>query len=196
MRKRMLSGIRDLWIVLFCLMERTLLQILLAAPVPVRMVLVGVLAAKYVECLFYTSLSMTILTAVMTVFVATNIKKWNAEFQIIYAMARIRKRSRKKVYNFIQNKKTTGSRKAARFFSQVMYHFWAQNEPRIVPKRKEQAFPTFVYQYAPKIDPNLGGNRYREWFAFERKRHDTIHRTTGSGHMFSEGSRKGTYFLE
>ena len=99
--KRMLSGIRDLWIVLFCLMERTLLQILLAVPVTVRMVLAGALAAKYVECLFYTSLSMTILTAVMTVFVATNIKKWNAEFQIIYAMARIRKRSRKKVYNFI-----------------------------------------------------------------------------------------------
>ena len=48
MRKRMLSGIRDLWIVLFCLMERTLLQILLAVPVPVRMVLAGVLAAKYV----------------------------------------------------------------------------------------------------------------------------------------------------
>lgn len=196
MRKRMLSGIRDLWIVLFCLMERTLLQILLAVPVPIRMVLVGVLAAKYVECLFCTSLSMTILTAVMTVFVATNIKKWNAEFQIIYAMARIRKRSRKKVYNFIQNKKSTGSRKAAHFFRQIMYHLWEQNEPRIVPKRKEQAFPTFVYQYAPKIDPNLGGNRYREWFAFERKRHDTIHRTTGSGHMFSEGSRKGTYFLE
>ena len=101
MRKRMLSGIRDLWIVLFCLMERTLLQILLAAPVPVRMVLVGVLAAKYVECLFYTSLSMTILTVVMTAFVATNIKKWNAEFQIIYVTARLRKRSRKKVYNFI-----------------------------------------------------------------------------------------------
>ena len=92
MRKRILSGIRDLWIVLFCLMERTLLQILLAVPVPVRMVLVGVLAAKYVECLFCTSLS---------IFVATNIKKWNAEFQIIYAMARIRKRLRKKVYNFI-----------------------------------------------------------------------------------------------
>ena len=195
MRKRMLSGIRDLWIVLFCLMERTLLQILLAVPVPVRMVLVGVLAAKYVECLFCTSLSMTILTVVMTVFVSTNIKKWNAEFQIIYAMARIRKRSRKKVYNFIQNKKSTGSRKAARFFSQVMYHLWAQNEPRIVPKRKEQAFPTFVYQYAPKIDPHLGGNQYMEWFTFERKRHDTMHRTTGSGHMFSEGSRKGTYFL-
>lgn len=194
MRKRMLSGIRDLWIVLFCLMERTLLQILLAVPVPVRMVLVGVLAAKYVECLFCTSLSMTILTVVMTVFVSTNIKKWNAEFQIIYAMARIRKRSRKKVYNFIQNKESTGSRKAARFFSQVMYHFWAQNEPRIVPKRKEQAFPTFVYQYAPKIDPNLGGNRYMEWFTFERKRYGTMHRTTGSGHMFSEGSRKGTFF--
>ena len=101
MRKRVVSGIRDLWIVLFCLTERTLLQILLAVPVPVRMVLAGVLAAKYVECLFCTSLSMTILTVVMTVFVATNIKKWNAEFQIIYAMARIRKRSRKKVYNFI-----------------------------------------------------------------------------------------------
>ena len=100
MRKRMLSGIRDLWIVLFCLMERTLLQILLAVPVPVRMVLAGVLAAKYVECLF-CSLSMTILTVVMTVFVATNIKKWNAEFQIIYVTARLRKRSRKKVYNFI-----------------------------------------------------------------------------------------------
>ena len=56
MRKRMLSGIRDLWIVLFCLMERTLLQILLAVPVPVRMVLVGVLVAKYVGCLFCTSL--------------------------------------------------------------------------------------------------------------------------------------------
>lgn len=68
--------------------------------VPVRMVLAGVLAAKYVECLVCTSLSMTILTVVMTVFVATNIKKWNAEFQIIYAMARIRKRSRKKAYNF------------------------------------------------------------------------------------------------
>ena len=26
-----------------------------------------------------------------------------------------------------------GSRKAARFFSQVMYHLWVQNEPRIVP---------------------------------------------------------------
>lgn len=100
MRKRILSGIRDLWIVLFCLMERTLLQILLAVPVPVRMVLVGVLAAKYVECLFCTSLSMTILTVVMTVFVSTNIKKWNAEFQIIYVTARLRKRSRKKVYNF------------------------------------------------------------------------------------------------
>ena len=89
MRKRMLSGIRDLWIVLFCLMERTLLQIL------------GVLVAKYVGCLFCTSLSMTILTVVMTAFVATNIKKWNAEFQIIYVTARLRKRSRKKVYNFI-----------------------------------------------------------------------------------------------
>ena len=101
MRKRVLSGIRDLWIVLFCLLERTLLQILLAVPVPVRIVLVGVLATKYAECLFCTSLIMTILTVVMTVFVSTNIKKWNAEFQIIYAMARIRKRSRKKVYNFI-----------------------------------------------------------------------------------------------
>lgn len=59
MMKRMLSGIRDLWIVLFCLTERTLLQILLAVPVPVRMVLAGVLAAKYVECLVCTSLSMT-----------------------------------------------------------------------------------------------------------------------------------------
>ena len=101
MRKRMLSGIRDLWIVLFCLTERTLLQILLAVPVPVRIVLMGILGAKYLECLFCTSLSMTILTAVMTVFVATNIKKWNAEFQIIYVTARLRKRSRKKVYNFI-----------------------------------------------------------------------------------------------
>ena len=100
MRKRILSGIRDLWIVLFCLMERTLLQILLAVPVPVRMVLVGVLVAKYVGCLFCTSLSMTILTVVMTVFVSTNIKKWNAEFQIIYVTARLRKRSRKKAYNF------------------------------------------------------------------------------------------------
>ena len=100
MRKRMLSGIRDLWIVLFCLTERTLLQILLAVPVPVRMVLAGVLTAKYVECLFCTSLSMTILTVVMTVFVATNIKKWNAEFQIIYVAARLRKRSRQKAYNF------------------------------------------------------------------------------------------------
>lgn len=73
-----------------------------------------------------------------------------------------------------------------------------RNSPRlgtiIVPKRKEQAFPAFVYQYAPKIDPNLGGNRYMEWFTFERKRYGTMHRTTGSGHMFSEGSRKGTFF--
>ena len=133
MMKRILSGIGDLWIVLFCLMERTLLQILLAVPVPIRMVLAGVLAAKYVECLFCTSLSMTIPTVVMTVFVATNIKKWNAEFQIIYVTARLRKRSRKKVYNFISDTESMGSRKAARFFSQVMYHFWAQNEPRIVP---------------------------------------------------------------
>ena len=100
MRKRILSGIRDLWIVLFCLMERTLLQMLLAVPVPVRMVLVGVLVAKYEGCLICTSLSMTILTVVMTVFVSTNIKKWNAEFQIIYVTARLRKRSRKKAYNF------------------------------------------------------------------------------------------------
>lgn len=74
-----------------------------------------------------------------------------------------------------------------------------RNSPRlgtmIAPKRKEQAFPTFVYQYAPKIDPNLGGNWYREWFTFERKRYGTMHRTTGSGHIFLEGSRKGTYFL-
>ena len=100
MRKRVLSGIRDLLIVLFCLVERTLLQILLAVPVPVRIVLMGILGAKYLECLFCTSLSMTILTVVMTVFVATNIKKWNAEFQIIYVTARLRKRSRKKAYNF------------------------------------------------------------------------------------------------
>ena len=104
----MLSGIRDLWIVLFCLMERTLLQILLAVPVPVRMVLVGVLVAKYVGCLFCTSLSMTILTVVMTAFVATNIKKWNAEFQIIYVTARLRKRSRQKAYNFRINYKIYG----------------------------------------------------------------------------------------
>ena len=56
-----------------------------------------------------------------------------------------------------------------------------QNSPRlgtmIVAKRKEQAFPAFVYQYAPKIDPNLGGNWYREWFTFERKRHDKLRRT-------------------
>ena len=63
------------------------------------------------------------------------------------------------------------------------------------PKRKGQAFPTFVYQYAPKIDPHLGGNRYMEWFTFERKRYGTMHRTTGSGRIFLEGSRKGTYFL-
>lgn len=53
-----------------------------------------------------------------------------------------------------------------------------RNSPRlgtiIVPKRKEQAFPTFVYQYAPKIDPHLGGNRYMEWFTFERKRYGTL----------------------
>ena len=53
-----------------------------------------------------------------------------------------------------------------------------RNSPRlgtiIVPKRKEQAFPTFVYQYAPKIDPNLGGTRYMEWFTFERKRYGTL----------------------
>ena len=151
MMKRMFSGIRDLWIVLFCLMERTLLQILLAVPVPIRIVLAGVLAAKYVECLFCTSLSMTILTVVMTVFVSTNIKKWNAEFQIIYAMARIRKRSRKKVYNFIQNKESTGSRKAAHFFRQVMYHLWALNEPRIVPG----------------LGRNFPGQRmYHLWFCF------------------------------
>lgn len=75
-----------------------------------------------------------------------------------------------------------------------------QNSPRlgtmIAPRRKGLAFPTLVYQYAPKIDPHLGGNRYMEWFTFERKRYGTMHRTTGSGHMFSEGSRKGTYFLE
>ena len=74
-----------------------------------------------------------------------------------------------------------------------------RNSPRlgtiIVPKRKEQAFPAFVYQYAPKIDPHLGGNRYMEWFTFERKRYGTMHRTTGSGHIFLEGFRKGTYFL-
>ena len=74
-----------------------------------------------------------------------------------------------------------------------------QNSPRlgtmIAPRRKGLAFPTFVYQYAPKIDPHLGGNWYMEWFTFERKRYGTMHRTTGSGHMFSEGSRKGTYFF-
>ena len=74
-----------------------------------------------------------------------------------------------------------------------------RNSPRlvtmIVPKRKGQAISTFVYQYAPKIDPHLGGNWYREWFTFERKRYGTMHRTTGSGHIFLEGSRKGTYFL-
>lgn len=74
-----------------------------------------------------------------------------------------------------------------------------QNSPRlgtmIAPRRKGLAFPTLVYQYAPKIDPHLGGNWYREWFTFERKRYGTMHRTTGSGHIFLEGSRKGTYFL-
>jgi hypothetical protein len=74
-----------------------------------------------------------------------------------------------------------------------------QNSPRlgtmIAPRRKGLAFPTLVYQYAPKIDPHLGGNWYMEWFTFERKRYDTMHRTTGSGHMFLDGSRKGTYFL-
>ena len=48
-----------------------------------------------------------------------------------------------------------------------------RNSPRlgtmIVAKRKEQAFPAFVYQYAPKIDPNLGGNWYREWFTLKEK---------------------------
>lgn len=74
-----------------------------------------------------------------------------------------------------------------------------QNSPRlgtmIAPRRKGLAFPTLVYQYAPKIDPHLGGNWYMEWFTFERKRYGTMHRTTGSGHIFLEGSRKGTYFL-
>lgn len=74
-----------------------------------------------------------------------------------------------------------------------------RNSPRlgtmIAPKRKGQTFPTLVYQYAPKIDPHLGGNWYMEWFTFERKRYGTMHRTTGSGHMFLDGSRKGTYFL-
>ena len=132
MMKRMLSGIRDLWIVLFCLMERTLLQILLAVPVPVRIVLMGVLVAKYAECLFCTSLSMTILTVVMTVFVATNIKKWNAEFQIIYMTARLRKRSRKKVYNFIQ-KKIYGQPKGRPFFlgrfQNKCYRTFTQKQP-------------------------------------------------------------------
>lgn len=68
MRKRVVSGIRDLWIVLFCLVERTLLQILLAVPVPVRIVLMGILGAKYLECLFCTSLSMTSCTLRQTYF--------------------------------------------------------------------------------------------------------------------------------
>lgn len=33
-----------------------------------------------------------------------------------------------------------------------------------------------------------------EWFTFERKRYGTMHRTTGSGHIFLEGFRKGTFF--
>lgn len=56
-----------------------------------------------------------------------------------------------------------------------------QNSPRlgtmIAPRRKGLAFPTLVYQYAPKIDPHLGGNWYMEWFTFERKRHDKLRRT-------------------
>lgn len=60
----------------------------------------GSTGSKVCGVLFCTSLSMTIFTVVMTVFVATNIKKWNAEFQIIYVTARLRKRSRKKAYNF------------------------------------------------------------------------------------------------
>lgn len=51
----------------------------------------------------------------------------------------------------------------------MMYH----NSPRlgtmIAPKRKEQAFPTLVYQYAPKIEPHLGGNWYMEWFTLKEK---------------------------
>ena len=77
MRKRVLSGIRDLWIVLFCLLERTLLQILLAVPVPVRMVLVGVLATKYVGCLVCTSLSMTSCTLRQTYFSQNHFPKDN-----------------------------------------------------------------------------------------------------------------------
>ena len=53
-----------------------------------------------------------------------------------------------------------------------------QNSPRlgtmIAPRRKGLAFPTLVYQYAPKIDPHLGGNWYMEWFTFERKRYGTL----------------------
>lgn len=77
MRKRVVSGIRDLWIVLFCLVERTLLQILLAVPVPVRIVLMGILGAKYLECLFCTSLSMTSCTLRQTYFSQNHFPKDN-----------------------------------------------------------------------------------------------------------------------
>lgn len=61
-------------------------------------------------------------------------------------------------------------------------------------KKERTGIPYICVPYTPKIDPNLGGNWYMEWFTFERKRYGTMHRTTGSGHIFLEGSRKGTYF--
>ena len=81
--KRMLSGIRDLWIAPFCLTERTLLQILLAVPISGQN---GFLREYWQQNMwsvrFALFIASTTFTVVMTVFAATNIKKWNAEFHI------------------------------------------------------------------------------------------------------------------
>ena len=67
----------------FGLIEKIVLNVLLRLPLPLRIVILFLIGSGYVNLLIYRGIIISTLTIAVTIFVAANIRKWNAKLKFM-----------------------------------------------------------------------------------------------------------------
>lgn len=77
------DGIRDGFLILFGFIETIILRVFLMMPRPIRVIAIIILVADYINNLIFNGITSTIITAVITILLIRNLKKWNIELKIM-----------------------------------------------------------------------------------------------------------------
>lgn len=67
----------------FGLIEKIVLNVLLRLPLPLRIIALFLIGSEYVNLLIYRGIIVSTVTIALTIFVAANIRKWNAKLKLM-----------------------------------------------------------------------------------------------------------------